>query len=116
MSNIEMIHIHNPESDHSRSPPAVSDSQHRSNLSQGENGTGEDVEQTPASSAPFVSPLRSSQDGRGSLLISIWQWALVFFPTICVAYLIFCYVVHYRVVPAKVPGLSADTTTQFLSK
>ena len=62
-------------------------------------------------------PAISRQGARGSLLMCIWQWALIFFvPAISIAYLIFCYVVHYRVVPANVSGLSADSTTQFLSK
>ncbi|KAI9568168.1 hypothetical protein HD554DRAFT_2172561 [Boletus coccyginus] len=118
MSNIEMVHIHADRgSDHRSSEPPPATSDHRPGSSQGEDGSGEggsgeDVE-TPASSASLLPPLKGYQGGRGSSLISIWQWALVFcFPVISIAYLIFCYVVHYQVVPA---GFSADTTAQFLT-
>lgn len=113
MSNmLEMTHIHNRESDHGGSPSTIPDTKHRSDTSLGD----EDVEQTPTSSVPLIPPFDNRHDVRGSLLISAWQWALVLVPAISVAYLIFCYVVHYRVVPANIPGLSADSSTQFLSK
>ncbi|KAH0825775.1 hypothetical protein J3R83DRAFT_8867 [Lanmaoa asiatica] len=106
-----MTPIHNRESDHRGSPPAISDTVHPP----GTNGDDEDphdVEQTPLSSVPLLSPFESRQSDREPLLISIWQWALVFFvPAISVAYLTLCYVVHYRVVPANV---STDITSEFI--
>lgn len=121
MSNIEMVHICNRESDYLGSPPATSDVKSRSDLSLGKNGTEEDLDgtrQTPTSSSdPLLSPFESGQSGRRSLLASVWQCALVFLaPTISIAYLAFCYVVHYRVVPANVSGLTANATRQFLSE
>lgn len=116
MADIEMSPIHNQGSNRCGSPTA-SDPKHRSDPSLGKNSADEDIGQTPTSSVPLLSSLETCHSGRESLFISIWQWGLVFLvPTITIAYLAFCYVVHYRVVPAKVAGLSADSTTEFLSE
>ncbi|KAF8123407.1 hypothetical protein EV363DRAFT_1092786, partial [Boletus edulis] len=99
MSDIlEKIHPHNSdlELDHRGSPRATSD--------------------VPTSSVPLLTPPEISRVSQGSSFISLWQrGVLLFVPTISIVYLAFCYVVHYRVVPAKVSGLTADTTTQFLT-
>jgi hypothetical protein len=117
MADMEMIPIYNQESDRRGSPPAITDVKHTPDPSLCKSGADENVQQTPTSSVPLLSSFETCQGDRGSLLISIWQWALVFLaPAISIAYLAFCYVVHYRVVPAHVPGLSADSTTQFLSE
>lgn len=115
--NMEMIPIHNLESDDRDSPPAICDAVHPSSSISGAEEDMHDVEQTPASSVPLLSlESGSSQVDRGPSLVSILKWALMSFsPVIGIAYLAFCYVVHYRVVPANVFGLT-NTGTQVLSE
>ena len=118
--NIEMTPVRSPDSDHSDPSPIVPDAKLRpdppSSMSDSDQDF-HDIEQTPLGSTV---PLQSARETHRrvnwrSSLISIWKWGLVLFsPIISIAYLVFCYAVHYRIVPANVSGLG--TGTPVLSK